>query len=175
MIHDDVTKWEHFPSFWPFVRGIHRSPVNSPHKGQWRGVLMFSLICAWIKHWVNNREADDLRRHRAHYDVIVMIQSDASNMMTTADTATLDLTLQPPDLFFQNMILFSNIFHYTCNILAVNWSNIMDFSSSPPSAAYVRQLIGSALVQIMACRLFGAKPLSKPNLGYCQLDPQEQT
>ena len=44
--HDDVIKWEHFPRYWPFVRVIHRSPVNSPHKGQWRGALMFSLICA---------------------------------------------------------------------------------------------------------------------------------
>ena len=39
--HDDVIKWKHFPRFWPFVRGIHRSPVNTPHKGQWRGALMF--------------------------------------------------------------------------------------------------------------------------------------
>ena len=46
--------------------------VNSPHKGQWRGALMFSLIWAWINGWVNNREAGDLRRHRAHYDVLVM-------------------------------------------------------------------------------------------------------
>ena len=68
--HDDVTKWKNFPRYWPFVRGIHRSPVNSPHKGQWRGALMFSLICAWINVWVNNREAGDMRRHRAHYDVI---------------------------------------------------------------------------------------------------------
>ena len=71
--HDDVIKWKHFPRYWPFVRGIHRSPVNSPHKGQWRGALMFSLICAWINAWVNNREAGDLRRHRGHYDVIVMM------------------------------------------------------------------------------------------------------
>ena len=42
-------------------------------KGQWRGALMFSLICAWINSWVNNRDADDLRRHRAHYDVFVMV------------------------------------------------------------------------------------------------------
>ena len=42
--HDDVIKWNHFPRYWPFVRGIHPSPVNSPHKGQWRGPLMFSLI-----------------------------------------------------------------------------------------------------------------------------------
>ena len=41
----------------------------------------------------------------------------------------------------------------------------------PPSAAYIRQRIRSALVQIIACRLFGAKPLSKPMLDYCQLDP----
>ena len=69
--HDDVIKWKHFPRYWPFVRGIHRSPVNSPHKGQWRGALVFSLIWAWINGWVNNREAGDLRRQRAHYDVIV--------------------------------------------------------------------------------------------------------
>ena len=50
------------------------SPVHGefPHKGQWRGALMFSLICARINGWVNNREAGDLIRHRAHYDVIVM-------------------------------------------------------------------------------------------------------
>ena len=71
-VHDDVIKWKHFPRNWPFVRGIHRSPVNSPHKGQWRGALMFSLICVWINDWVNNCEAGDLRRYRAHYDVIVI-------------------------------------------------------------------------------------------------------
>ena len=59
MCHNDVIKWKHFPRYWPFVRGIHRSPVNSPHKGQWRGALMFSLICDWINGWVNNREAGD--------------------------------------------------------------------------------------------------------------------
>ena len=71
--HDDVIKWKYFPRYWPFVRGIHRPPVNSPHKGQWRGTLMFSLICAWINDWVNNREASDLRRHRAHYDITAMM------------------------------------------------------------------------------------------------------
>ena len=71
--HVDVIKLKHFPRNWPFVRGIHRSPVNPPHKGQWRGALMFSLICVWINDWVNNHEAGDLRRYRAHYDVIVMV------------------------------------------------------------------------------------------------------
>ena len=58
--HDDVIKWKHL------------GPLNSPHKGQWRGALIFSLICVWINGWVNNRKAGDLRRYGAHYDVIVM-------------------------------------------------------------------------------------------------------
>ena len=71
--HDGVIKWEHFPRYGPFVRGIHRSPpVDSPHKGQWCGALVFSLICTWINGWTNNRGAGDMRRHDAHYDVPVM-------------------------------------------------------------------------------------------------------
>ena len=53
---------------------MRRSPVNSQHKGQWCETLMFSLICACTNGWVNNQDACDLRRHRANYDVIVMIQ-----------------------------------------------------------------------------------------------------
>ena len=71
--HDEVIEWKHFPRYWPFVWGIHRSPENSPHKGQWRGALMLSLICARANSWANNGDADGLRRHRAHYDVIVMM------------------------------------------------------------------------------------------------------
>ena len=63
---DDVIKWKLFPRNWPSVRGIHQSPVFSPHKGQWRGALMFSLICVWINGWVNNRKAGDLRRYHTH-------------------------------------------------------------------------------------------------------------
>ena len=80
--HDDVIKWKHFPRFWPFVLEIHRSPVNSPHKGQWRGALMFPFICVWINGWVNNRKAGDLRRYRAHYDVTVMIQYLSEDLYT---------------------------------------------------------------------------------------------
>ena len=69
---DDVIKWKHFPPNWPFEWEIHRSLVNSPYKGQLHGALMFSLICTWINGWVNNGEAGDLRRHCAHYDVIVL-------------------------------------------------------------------------------------------------------
>ena len=76
--HDDVIKWNFFPRYWPLVRGIHRSPVNSPHKGKWRGALLFSLIYAWINDWVNNGEAGDLRRYPTHYDVTVMFPNSTS-------------------------------------------------------------------------------------------------
>ena len=72
VIHDDIMKLKHFPRYWPFVRGIHRSPGNSPHKGQWRRAFIYFLICAWINGKVNNREAGDLRRYRDHYDVTVV-------------------------------------------------------------------------------------------------------
>ena len=63
-----------------------------------------------------------------------------------------------------------------CNLCMYHATNIIFcINSSPPSAANMRQWIVSALVQIMACCLFGAKPLSKPMLGYCQLDLKEQT
>ena len=80
--HDDVIKWKHFPRNWPFVREIHRSPVNFPHKGQWRGALMFSLIYAWINDWVNNRKAGDLRRQHGHYDVIIMFKHKWQSQLT---------------------------------------------------------------------------------------------
>ena len=63
---------ETFSALLAFVWGIHRSPLNSSHKGQRRGALMFSLISVWTNNWMNNRKAGDLRRYQAHYDVIVM-------------------------------------------------------------------------------------------------------
>ena len=74
--------WKHFLHYWPFEWGIHGSLVNSPHKGQWRGALIYSLICAWINR-INNREAGDLRRHHAHYDITVM-----NNEPTSAEWAS---------------------------------------------------------------------------------------
>ena len=77
IIQKDLFPWwrhemETFPCNWPFVWGIHQSPVNSPHKGQWHGALVFSLICASTNDWVNNRDAGDLRCHCAHNDVTWM-------------------------------------------------------------------------------------------------------
>ena len=68
--------WRHqmetFSALLAICAGNSLAPVNFPHKGQWRGALMFALICVWINAWVNNRKAGDLRRYCAHYDVIVM-------------------------------------------------------------------------------------------------------
>ena len=82
--YDDVIKWTHFPRHWPFVMGIHRSPVESPHKGNWRRALVFSLICARTNGWANNRDAGDLGRHVAYYDVTEMkVCTVAQNKTTT--------------------------------------------------------------------------------------------
>ena len=58
--------WRHqmepFSALLALCAGNSPVPVNSPYKGQWCGALMFSLICAWINDWVNNREAGDLRQ-----------------------------------------------------------------------------------------------------------------
>ena len=74
-------KWPVTRKMFPFddvimfrVTGLMcREFTCDQYKGQWCGNLMFSLICTWTNGWVNNRHASDLRRHRAHYDVIVML------------------------------------------------------------------------------------------------------
>ena len=60
---------ETFSALLTLCEGNHQSLVDTPHKGQWRGALMLSLINAWTNSWANNRGAGDLRRHRTHYDV----------------------------------------------------------------------------------------------------------
>ena len=72
--HKGPVTWKMFPFEDVFVRGIHRPQVNSRHKGQWRGALIF-FICAWTNGWVNNRGAGNLRYHCAHYDVTVMTET----------------------------------------------------------------------------------------------------
>ena len=71
-----LTWWRHqmetFSALLALYAGNFLWPVNSPHKGQGRGVLRCTLICTWINGWVNSRETGDLRRHRAHYDDIFM-------------------------------------------------------------------------------------------------------
>ena len=73
--------------------GIYRSPINSPNKGQWLRTLMISLTCAGINGWVNNRETGDLRRHHAHYDVIVMNETLMIRITTVKKDHMLFITL----------------------------------------------------------------------------------
>ena len=76
-VNKDYSWWRHqmetFSALLVICAGNSPVPSEFPHKGQWHGALMFSLICVWINGWVSNREAGDLRRYRAHYDVIVML------------------------------------------------------------------------------------------------------
>ena len=79
--------------------GEFTGPGEFPHKGQWRGALMFSLTCVWISGWVNDREAADLRRHRGHYDVNVIcsriswsLSGNYSKLISTWTVAMVDYT-----------------------------------------------------------------------------------
>ena len=111
-LHDDVIKWKHFPRYWPFVRGIHRSSVNSPHKGQWRGALMFSLICVWINGWVNNPEAGDLRRRRGHNDVTVVSLETIFNV----NLESISPGWKTYYSFLLKKLIFYSTVHYTPHI-----------------------------------------------------------
>ena len=129
-LYDDVIKWKHFPRYWPFVWGIHRSPVNSPHKGQWRGALMFPLICDWINGWVNNYEAGDLRRHQAHYDVTVMFQDDTLERITSRKAMFVSRLCMMTFIQWDNKrasLGFSRLSlqfaAFSCDILVSSWGN----------------------------------------------------
>ena len=70
-----ISWWRHqIDTFSALLALCERNPpVDSNHKGQGRGALMLTLICAWTNGWVKDRNAGDLRRHRAHCDVIVKL------------------------------------------------------------------------------------------------------
>ena len=124
-------QWKYFPRYWPFVRGIHRSPVNSPHKGQWRGALIFSLICAWINGWVNNREAGDLRRHHAHYDVIVMSYLAGDNWFSDAPGLLIfTLSYHPPLNTWRNnnVVITSKRRHF--DVITSKWCRLYIITTS---------------------------------------------
>ena len=137
-------------------------PANSPHKSQWRGALMFSLICAWINEWVNNREAGDLRLHRGHYDVNVMVfpavradNVESVSMSYIKCTPKLFNTLRPrhngrhfADAIFKWIFLNENIW------IPIKIS--LKFVLQGP----INNI--PALVQIMAWRRPSDKPLSDP-------------
>ena len=120
--------------------------MNSPHKGQWRGALMSSLICAWMNGWVNNREAGDLRRHRAHYDVTVMFckisshreeiwqasqqyRQSISNFQNDTKTSTCNIAASPIFAIWQHVLSLSEQTPYTVRYVPL-WRHDMDTRST---------------------------------------------
>ena len=140
-------------------------PVNSPHKGQWRWALMFFFISAWINGWANNREAGDLRRNRAHYDVIVM-KTDVNHRMSSIHI----LYQTVAQAFNAYSIVNSSLpgqngRHFTDVILKCIFMNEefcvlirISFKFVPKGSIENK----SALVQVMACHVFSTKPLPEP-------------
>ena len=151
-------KWKHFPRYWPFVQGPNRPPVNSSHKGQWRGALMFSLICPGASGWVNIRDVGNLRRHCAHYDVIAMVSSG----VTCAVSLTLLYCWQYLGLLFVNTLRpRQNWRHFAdgivkCILLNENMWILLEYVPK------FRINNITALVQIRAGRRPGDKLLSEP-------------
>ena len=144
--HDDVIKWKYFQRYWPFLLGIHRSPVNSPHKGQWRGALMLSLICTWIKSF----QVQDLRRYSAHYDVTVMRHGH----MAAIDIFNSSLPGKMATFFADD--IFKWTFLNENDRIRIQIS-LKYFPKSPVDNK-------AALVEIKAWRRIGDKPLSEPML-----------
>ena len=103
------------------VTGPSRSPANSPHKGQWRGALMFALKCAWTNGRVNNRDAANLRRHCAHYNVIEWTNNNMQIKITDMESINSSgsdcrptswiLRRRPPGLGFGLLTICLHILH----------------------------------------------------------------
>ena len=141
-----VSWWRHqmetFSALLALCAGNSPVPVISPHKGQWRGALMLSLICARINDWVNYHEAGDLRRHRGHYDISVMIDQ--------GDTESSSFRLQWQRhleylLYSWNKAFFISFLKHRCRMMHISVSKLDQY-----------------LVQIMACRLSDTEPLPEP-------------
>ena len=147
--HDYVIKWKRFPRYWPFVRGINRSPMNSPHKGQLRGALMFSLVCAWINGWINNREAGDLRRYRAHYDVSVMFyivlpRQHRVAFLVSSDNYKYD---SYENLSHDDVIKWKRFLRY--------WSFVRGINRSPMNSPHKGQLRGALMFSLVCAWING--------------------
>ena len=158
LTHDDVIKWKHLPRYWPFVRGIHRSPVNSPHKGQWRRALMFSLVCVWINGRINNREAGDLKCHCAHYDVTVKcicvdnndLQGICNTYIDTQGTAIFrGISSAILNDVIRSIIMRHNHFYNLRNLSNFSVSTVLNDGLAPfgarPSVSTVMNKFGSRI------------------------------
>ena len=79
-VHDDVSKWKHFPRNWPFVRGIHRSPVNSPHRGQWRGAKTLN----WSMYHLTGTVSSSYTKAHCGVDILFPVRWHTTKMTFTS-------------------------------------------------------------------------------------------
>ena len=115
---------ETFSALLAICAGNSPVPVNSTHKGQWRGALMFSLICARINNWVNNRKAGDLmRRHLGHYDVNVMGRPHTWMVAPTAPPHYTHCILRMYTDKCGTKWNDKNIAIHNCVAMITNWNN----------------------------------------------------
>ena len=124
--HDDVIKWKNFPPYWPFVREIYRSQ-EIPRK-RTGDAERFYLTFAWA----NNRDVGDLRRHRAHYDVTVMITHSTCSFSNQEDQHQIPWSVffMCDDwrlLWFQQMIVYNcaeNIYLLSIWLIIIFWNGM---------------------------------------------------
>ena len=132
-----------------YMGGIHWSLVNSFHKGQRGGALMFSLICTWTNGWADNQDAGDLRCYCIHYDATVMRNTCMGVIVMVAKT----MKLRQNGRHFADDI-------FKCIFLTENVSMPIEMSLKSVPKGRINNI--PALVQIMAWRSPGDKPLSEP-------------
>ena len=129
---------ETFSALLAICAGNSPVPVNSPHKGQCRGALMFTLICARINGWVNNREAGDLRRYRAHCDVIVMNTTDFSKIMQIETTLfVLGVVCDQGHCFLANVNIFIWFWTWFYFPLLIRSSDSVEIECSIKKSTYI--------------------------------------
>ena len=121
---------------------------NSPHKGQGRGALVFSLFCAWINGWVNNREAGDLIRHSAHYDVTVIYVPKMLQQMFTGKRGVIPLPIHKSGGDYQPVLYSLSLGEeYIRHWVGYHWFGDKPFTESekPIAERIMMEFTGSSL------------------------------
>ena len=153
-------RWRHqmeiFSTLLALCVGSHQSPVNSPHKGQWRRALMFSLICTWTNGWANNRNAGDLRRHRVHYDVTVMLERHVCTILEMvgqkwAPTCDCDISNRPvanPTMHLSHILQCTFSKQKCVHICAHFCYKMVNYLWDGPIPRYIRQREYTTICQL---------------------------
>ena len=107
------------------------SPVTDDFPSQRPVARSFVFfICAWINDWVNNRQDGDLRRHSAHYDVIVMSWCIGDARSQGNNSHAIDIILLKY-LNLRNRRLFLKFKHFQTSVCMLVCFNIQ-IATPPP-------------------------------------------